>query len=435
MYGLCLDEKLVLRPLQASERAKNMSCSVIDVLLDKYVSDTRVVFNLAQGSFFLGMSTTAQLAAQEALRNTTNQLCSYGDILGWHPLRKRWLTKILLDWDLQQLQLNAHAAGLADAPSFGLELMITAGANQAFMNCIVALCNPGDEVITILPYYWSHVNAIQAAGCVPVSVHCDAASFLPTCKAVEDKITLRSKVLVLVNPGNPSGAVIPSQLMDELVLLCRKNCIWLIVDEAYKEFIFDPDNYPHYSPPAVGGVIKIYTMSKVYGLAGWRVGACLYPKSISEEMRKVQDTIPTHSSKLSDIVAYAALNRTVRPAGSLDCVSERVAAAKMIRDTFLKAIRPVYENLPLKKLFVKPTGAFYMFIPFRGPGIVFDPRFEDIDIIEFLVERVGILLCPGKAFGMEDYIRVAYGRIALDYAEKASKALALGLSDFFDLVL
>lgn len=419
------------KALQPSERIMKMSSGIMDTILEKYAADSRVLFNLAQGMFFLGMSKTTQLAAQEALHNTMNQLCSYGDVLGWHPLRKRWLAKILLEWDQQQLALNAAAAGLSDAPDFGLELMITAGANQAFMNTMMALCNPEDEVITILPYYWSHVNAIQAAGCVPVFVPCDRATFLPTIEAIESKISSRSKVIVLVNPGNPSGVVIPPELIDEIASLCRENGIWLVLDEAYKEFVYDPDNCPHYSPPVVEGVVKLYTMSKVYGLAGWRVGACLYPQSLSKHMRKVQDTIPTHSCKLSDVVAYAALNRTVRPAGSMDCVSQRVAAGNKIRLIFLKALLPVYENLSLKKFFVEPTGAFYMFIPIVG----IDPHKEDVDIIEFLVEHVGVLLTPGSAFGMPDYIRVAYGRIGLEFAQVAATALAQGLADYFELVL
>lgn len=427
------------RQLGVSRRVRRTDPAVLDELVEKYDGDSRVEYNLAPGAAFFGMSVVARDAIEEILENPVamRDVSSYGDVRGWAPLRSRWLTNIVSQWDQVALREELTARGLqGESDDYGLELMVTAGANQAFVNVVVVLCDPGDEVLLMLPYYFSHNNALVMTGVTPVLVPCDPHSLLPSIKDVRRRITRRTKAVVLVTPGNPSGAIAPKAFTDELVTLCRKKGLWLVIDEAYKDFVYSGDVLPHYSPPVLDGVIKIYTMSKSYGLAGWRVGALLYPKRIAREMRKVQDTIPTHGARLSDMVAYAAL--TEDPRTGTEEHPSNVALMSRNRDIFLKDLRRVYEGLPLNRRFVRTTGAFYFFLPIALADDI-DDGYDDRDIdeiedvVDFLVRESKVLVTPGSTYGMRGYIRVSYGSVRPEDARAASLALSRGLSHYLSL--
>lgn len=209
----------------------------------------------------------------------------------------------------------------------------------------------------------------------------------------------------------------PASFVDALLTLCRESGVWLVSDEAYKEITFD--GTLAYSPPALSGVIRIYTMSKVYGMAGWRVGAILYPKELSIHLRKVNDTIPTHATILSQVVAFHALKEDAL------YIPKRVDIFSAVRDVFVQACREVYTQLGVK--FVTGNSAFYLFLPIETRDR------NSSDVASFLVKAGNVLVVPGHAFGMKHYIRVSYGSVCISDASSAAGALRKGLSAWFNL--
>jgi len=144
--------------------------------------------------------------------------------------------------------------GLSDAPTVA---MVTAGANQAFVNVALGILDPGDKVILVSPYYFSHLAAIQMASAQAVVTGYQPNTFLPDLDQIQDALeTARAqdkpiKAVVVTSPNNPSGAVVPPHTMHALVELTAKQRAWLVLDETYEAVLHpeDPPPTPHHSPP------------------------------------------------------------------------------------------------------------------------------------------------------------------------------------------
>lgn len=291
------------------------------------------------------------------------------------------------------------------------------------------MCDPGDEVVLLAPYYFSHLNALTSCDVTPVVVPCDPTTLLPrSIGSIEAVVTPRTRAVVLVSPGNPSGVIAPRELVDALSALCEARGLWLISDEAYAHITYglgdDVDSRSGaHAPRSSPCVIRLHTMSKVYGLAGWRVGALVYPRRLSVHLRKVQDTIPTHTAVASQVAALAALEHDSA------LIPARVQTLGAVRACFLQRLDAVYAQLPDLHL-VPGAGAFYLFLPVAG-GI----SDSDDDAVAFLAHPpTRVLTVPGTAFGMSGYVRVSFGSVSLGQADAAATALADGLLRWFALM-
>ena len=191
----------------------------------------------------------------------------------------------------------------------GRGLMVTAGANMAFCHAVQAITAPGDEVILNAPYYFNHEMAIEMSDCVAVSVATDAA-YQPRLDALRAAITPRTRAIVTVTPNNPSGAVYGEALLRALDALCREHGIYHICDETYEYFTYGSAR--HFSvgslPGAEERTISIYSLSKAYGFAGWRIGYMAYPAHLESAMAKIQDTVLICAPVASQVAATAALD-------------------------------------------------------------------------------------------------------------------------------
>ncbi|MFO8051551.1 MAG: aminotransferase class I/II-fold pyridoxal phosphate-dependent enzyme, partial [Thermoplasmatota archaeon] len=150
------------------------------------------------------------------------------------------------------------------------EIMITSGANCAFVNAAAAVCDPGDDVLLLSPYYFNHFMTLDMLG-AKQRICPMGEGLLPDVENVESYIGPRTKAVVVVSPNNPAGVSYPGELMEDLVELCREKGIWLISDETYDRFVYGTD---HTSPGSIGDeppVISLYSFSKVFGMSGWRV--------------------------------------------------------------------------------------------------------------------------------------------------------------------
>src|SRR5205814_413561 len=190
----------------------------------------------------------------------------------------------------------------------GSRVMVTAGGNMAFVHAILAITRPGDEVILPVPFYFNHEMAIQMAGCTAVRVGTDDRYQLDV-DAIRRAITPRTRAIVTVTPNNPTGAVYTEESLRQVSRECGERGLYHVCDEVYEYFTYGSAR--HVSPAAFAGAerytISLYSLSKAYGFAGWRIGYMVYPERLHEAIAKVQDTVLVCPPVISQIAAVAAM--------------------------------------------------------------------------------------------------------------------------------
>jgi aspartate/methionine/tyrosine aminotransferase len=295
----------------------------------------------------------------------------------------------------------------------GSRIMVTAGANMAFMHAVLAITTPGDEIILNVPFYFNHEMAIQMAGCTAVRVATDD-SYQPRADALRRAVTDRTRAIVTVSPNNPSGAVFAEAVLREVNALCAERGIYHIVDEVYEYFTFG--SAAHVSSGALPGgadhTISMFSLSKAYGFAGWRIGYVVYPEHLADAMAKCQDTILVCPPVASQVAAIAALD-----AGRAYC-APYVAELARIRDVVVSSLAAL---APLATV-PAADGAFYCLLKVNT---TMDP----LALAERLIREHKVAVIPGDAFGMADgcYFRVAYGALQKETVAEGVGRLVTGL--------
>ena len=289
----------------------------------------------------------------------------------------------------------------------GAAVMVTAGANMAFMHAVLATTMPGDEVLIPVPFYFNHEMAIEMAGCRPVPIQTDARYQLRL-DAIHAAITPRTRAIVTVSPNNPSGAVLSAASLRELSQLCRARGLFHISDETYEYFTYGGAEHvsPASFPDAIDHTIALYSLSKAFGFAGWRIGYMVYPSHLATGMMKSQDTILICPPIASQVAALAAMR-----VGRSYCEPHvrELASIREIVVGQLSSLAPL-AHVPAA------DGAFYCLMNVE----------TDLDPIAFgerLIREHRVAVIPGPAFGMTSgcYFRVAYGAL-----QKATVAEGIG---------
>lgn len=282
-------------------------------------------------------------------------------------------------------------------------LIVTAGGNMAFLNAVLAVADPGEEIILSTPFYFNHDMAIVMAGCRTVAVPTDDQYQLRP-DAIRAAITPRTRAVVTVSPNNPSGAVYDETRLREVNAICRAHGLYHVNDEAYEYFLYDGAR--HFSPGAIdegrAQTISLYSLSKAYGFASWRIGYMVAPAALFEAINKIQDTNLICPAHVSQVAAAAALR--VGRAWS----APHAAALAEVRDLVRRELDA------LGDLAVTPpaAGAFYFLLKVRTP-------LDAFTLAERLIREHRVAAIPGSAFGLTDgcYLRVSYG--ALDRSSVA----------------
>jgi aspartate/methionine/tyrosine aminotransferase len=293
--------------------------------------------------------------------------------------------------------------------------MVTAGGNQAFLNAVLAIADPGDEFILPTPYYFNQEMAVTLANCRPVLVPTDAES-QPDLPALRAAITSRTRAIVTVSPNNPSGAVYPRETLLAVNRLCAGHGIYHVSDEAYEHFTYDGAR--HFSAASEEGAaahtLSLYSLSKSFGFASWRIGWMVYPAGLEAAMRKVQDTVLICPPVISQ---YAA-------AGALDAGAEYVHAQRRgiteVRGIVLEALTQLAAEGVCD---VPPAqGAFYFLLRARSDR-------PALEMAERLIREHGVAVIPGNAFGLSRgcHLRVAYGALEKATAQEGIERLVRGL--------
>jgi aspartate/methionine/tyrosine aminotransferase len=187
-------------------------------------------------------------------------------------------------------------------------IAVTAGGNLAFVNALLAVADPGDEVILQAPFYFNHEMAVVMANCRPVVAPTDARYQLQLDR-IEAAITPCTRAIVTISPNNPSGAVYPEADLRAVNALCAARGIWHIHDEVYEYFTYGPAR--HFSPGSLPGAdahtISLYSLSKAYGFASWRIGYMVIPHTLWTAVNKIQDTLLICAPHVSQAAAVGAL--------------------------------------------------------------------------------------------------------------------------------
>ena len=364
---------------RAATRMDAVQSPVIPII-GAMIRETPGTISLGQGVVHYGPPPEAVDAARQALDSPL--VHGYGDVSGYAPL-------------VSAITAKLKAENRIDAAA-GSRVMVTAGANMAFMHAVLSITVPGDEVILPAPFYFNHEMAIEMAGCRAVRVPTDERYQLRL-EAIEAAITPRTRAVVTISPNNPSGAVLTEASLREVNALCARRGVYHISDEPYEYFTY---GVPHVSAGSFAGAsahtISMYSLSKAYGFAGWRIGYVVYPEALFSAMQKSQDTILICPAMVAQVAAAAALG-----VGRAYC-EPHVRELASVRGVVLS------ELSTLGSLAQAPAadGAFYVLLRV-------DTGMTPLALAERLIREHRVAVIPGDAFGMVGgcYLRVAYGAL------------------------
>ena len=328
------------------------------------------------------------------------------------PARHKYQHELGIPELRERIATRLAAENGIDADRFSL--MVTAGGNMAFLTALLAICDQGDEVVLVKPYFFNHEMAVRIIGCRPVVVAADERYQLDLA-SIEAAIGPRTRAVVTVSPNNPSGAVYSESDLRAVNALCTDRGLYHISDEVYEYFLFDGAR--HFSPGAIAGAethtVCIYSLSKSYGFASWRVGYMLFPSSLLEAVKKIQDTNVICAPVVSQFAAVGVLET------GRQWVEERIESIAAVRRIALDALSSLGERVTVPRA----DGAFYFLVRVHRGG-------DSVDLAERLIRRHGIALIPGTAFGMDDgcYLRIGYGAVNAAAMEEGMERLVAGIS-------
>ena len=293
-------------------------------------------------------------------------------------------------------------------------VVVTAGGNMAFFNAVLAVCDVGDEVIVLSPYYFNHEMAVTIASARPIVVATDE-QYQPRVDAIAAAITPRTRAVVTVSPNNPTGAAYPEPVLRDINALCAARGVYHIHDEAYEYFTYGDAS--HFSPGSIPGAsadhtISLFSLSKSYGFASWRIGYMVVPAKLLPAVQKVQDTNLISPPVISQYAAMGALR-----AGA-DYCRERVRGLADVRRLVLDHLAELGDIVTVPRA----QGAMYFLVKVQTER-------RDMELVEALIRDFRVAVMPGSTFGIDGgcYLRVSYGALEQPTVAEGVSRLARGL--------
>lgn len=286
--------------------------------------------------------------------------------------------------------------------SYGLdEIIVSNGAKHAITNTLMALLNPGDEVLIPVPYWVSYPEMVKLTGGVPIFVESSKESgYKLTSKQIASKVTSKTKLILLTNPSNPSGIVYSEEELRDIGNYCVANDIYIVSDEIYERICFD---VPFVSMASLSQRIKNITitingLSKSLAMPGMRIGYSASNKEIATAISTIQGHLVSHPATVSQWSAASALDQCK------DELESMIKSYKGRRD-----LTVAYLNNTPHLTYIKPQGAFYFFIDisYYKKYMNFEESFS-VALCKDLLDNASVAAVPGIAFGMDDFIRISY---------------------------
>lgn len=279
------------------------------------------------------------------------------------------------------------------------EILITPGSMAALLYSMLALVNPGDEVLLPSPYFSSYGEqvAIASGKAVPVPmIEDEKVGFRLDIKKIEQAITKRTKAIILNNPQNPTGAVFLKGDLLALADLLARHKIYVVTDEVYEYLVYDEAEYFNIATVLKlwPRVIRCCSFSKKYGMMGWRVGYVHTRKDLLMHMLKVHDANIVCAPHISQEAAIAALS------GPQEIVAQYHEWLSENRSVICKRL----DELPDLFTYVKPRGTYYVFPKYNLP-------ISSIEMAKRLLFEAGVVTVPGVGFGPEgeQHLRLSFG--------------------------
>jgi len=284
------------------------------------------------------------------------------------------------------------------------EVIVNNGAKHCLFLAVMALVNPGDEVIIPAPYWVTYVEQPRLVGGEPVIVPTSPASGLKlTPEELRRAITPRTRLLYLNTPANPSGMVYSREELAALAEVAVEHGVWVLSDEVYEKLVYD--GAEHVSIASLGPEIRARTVvvngvSKAYAMTGWRIGYAAGPAPVIAAMNKVQNHEVSHPASISQKAAVAALGG---PQESIGQMRQAFDARRRYMVARLNALDGVSCRLP--------QGAFYAYpdvSALYGRRAGARAIADSVSLCEYLLDEAQVACVPGVGFGTQAHIRLSY---------------------------
>ncbi len=307
-----------------------------------------------------------------------------------------------IDADINQYAITWGAKNLRDAivAKFGAqtglqidperELTVTCGATEAMIATLLALINPGDEVVVFEPFYENYGPDAVLSGATPRYVTLEPPNWTMDVAELEAAFNDNTKAVIINTPNNPTGKVFTRRELEEIARLCRQHDVIAVTDEIYEHIIYGEPDAPleHHSMITIDGMrdrtVVINGMSKTYSVTGWRVGWTVAEPAITDAIRKVHDFLTVGAAAPLQEAGAIALSL---PRSYYQDLADGYRAR---RDLLCQALDRAGFG------FTVPDGAYYVMADISAFGYSDDVAFAD-----FLVEQIGVAVVPGSSFFSE----------------------------------
>ncbi len=285
------------------------------------------------------------------------------------------------------------------------EIIVSNGAKQCLSNLFQAILNENDEVLIAKPYWVSYPELIKLYGGVPVFVDTKEENhFKYEIEELENKITDKTKAIIINSPNNPTGTVYSKEDLKALALFAKKHDLLIIADEIYEMLMYGDEKHisiASLSEDAFKRTVVINGMSKSYSMTGWRIGYAAGPLDIIKVMSNIQSHTTSNPNSIAQYASLEALR------GDKTQVKNMIVEFKKRRDYMVSKVNSI-ENL---SSITPPKGAFYVMVNIskaNGKSINGNMIKDSIGFSKILLEEEKVAVVPGIAFGDDNFIRLSY---------------------------
>ena len=282
------------------------------------------------------------------------------------------------------------------------QVLVSCGGKHSFYNLVQALLDPGDEVIFPGPYWVSYPDMVLLADGTPVIIEAGLSQgFKISAQQLDEAITPRTRMVVLNSPSNPTGVAYSRAELAALGEVLRHHPrVVIATDDMYEHILWSDEpfaNILNACPDLYERTIVLNGVSKAYSMTGWRIGYAAGPKRLIQAMKNIQSQSTSNPTSISQVAATAALS------GDQSCIQSMLKAFKERHDFVVSGLNAI------KGVRCLPSqGAFYSFPNMQDAIAALDGVNDDIDLAEYLLERAGVALVPGSAFGAPGYLRLSF---------------------------
>ncbi|WP_270777941.1 pyridoxal phosphate-dependent aminotransferase [Holdemanella biformis] len=277
-------------------------------------------------------------------------------------------------------------------------IVITCGSTEAMMAAMMSVCDPNDKVIVFSPFYENYGADTILCGADPIYVPLHPPVFNFDKKELENAFKQNPKALILCNPSNPCGKVFSKEELEYIASLAIKYDTYVITDEVYEHIVYAPYKHTYFAslPGMFERTISCSSLSKTYSINGWRLGYCIAPENIIEQIKKVHDFLTVGAAAPLQEAAVVGLEFSDAYYDEL----QKLYTHK--KDLFINGLKEL--NIP----HTEPQGAYYVMVDISEFG--YD---SDLDFCVDLIKNVGVAAVPGSSFFKEEenrYIRFHFAK-------------------------